>query len=333
MPGTKKESGQQSDSSTRYTNHYRFLNGQLRRLDLNLMLIFAAIGRHRRFSAAAEELCLTKSAVSHAVNRLRDIFNDPLFIRRQSGVELTPSAATLLPKILAVIELSNDVLMLERSFDAATDERELRIGAVEYAISIFGPELARICEREAPAMRLRFVSTRRTEIIELINSCRVDLGIGSFRGNLDRIHVEHLYLDRYVVACRRGSRWTDAPLTAQRYLEAGHIGISNENEPQSAIESLMTQLGESRRQTVLLPHYMAALDAAGPTDLLLTIPERMAAEVQAYFGLQLLPFPFGAEVQTISMLSQELACHDPALRWLQEKLRCIAGRWNAEPGS
>lgn len=309
-------------SGERSQHHIK--SAQLRRLDLNLLLIFAAIGRHHKLSAAAIELNLTKSAISHALNRLRDIFEDPLFVRDHVGVQPTPKALTLLPKIIGVIELTNDALMLEQSFNPYTDTREIRIGAVEYAETVFAPELARICLEQAPGMRLTFVSLLRSELVELVSSSKVDLGIGSFSGEAPKIDVELVCFDEYAVVCSKASPWMKQPLTADAYLSASHIGISSENQPQRVLENLMTTLGVSRCTRILLPHYMGAFGAVACTDCLLTVPRLLAAQAAGRFDLEVLDFPFAPLRNAISTLTHSLARHDPALIWLKGKFREIA---------
>jgi DNA-binding transcriptional LysR family regulator len=307
----------------------RVTSTQLRRLDLNLLLIFAAIGRYRKLSAAADELNLTKSAISHALTRLRDIFEDPLFVRDHTGVQPTPKAATLLPKIAAVISMANDALMVEKTFESSTDTREIRVGAVEYTESLFAAELIRIFQKEAPRMRLTFVPMLRSEMIEMVSSYKVDLGIGSFNGEAPKIDVEIIFFDEYVVVCGKSSSWAGLPMTAEAYLTADHIGISSENQPQMALENLMTTMGTSRQIRVLLPHYMGAFGAVARTDCLLTIPRLLANQATEMFDLRIVPFPFAPPRPAISMLTHELARHDPALIWLKTKFREIAHRMQA----
>lgn len=298
-----------------------FNNVQIRRLDLNLFLIFAAIGRHRKLSAAANELHLTKSAISHALNRLRDIFKDPLFIRDHGGVQPTPRAATLLPKIVAIIQQSNEALMLEESFDAKSDERELRIGVVEYVEALLAPELIRICSIEAPRMRLTFIPMTRLDMIETIASYKVDVGMGSFMGEASGLDVEPIRQDDYVVVCRRVAERANEPMTRERYLAANHISISSENRPQRIIEGVMTTMGVSRRITALVPHYVTAFAAVARSDSLFTIPRLLANQLGGLLNLEIHPFPFPQEQQTISILSSALARHDPAIQWIKQKCR------------
>jgi DNA-binding transcriptional LysR family regulator len=85
----------------------------LRRLDFSLLLIFRAIVRHGKFSAAATELSITNSGISHAVTRLRDIFGDELFIRHRHGIWLTARGKMLAPKIERLVEMASDVIKAE----------------------------------------------------------------------------------------------------------------------------------------------------------------------------------------------------------------------------
>ena len=121
---------------------------QLRRVDMNLLLIFASLVKHQKLTTAANELGLTPSAISHALARLREIFGDELFVRRQSGVQITPRALTLAPKIAAIIAMTSDALRIEDSFDPLVDRRTLRFGVLEYGAALFAPMLGEILERE-----------------------------------------------------------------------------------------------------------------------------------------------------------------------------------------
>lgn len=290
---------------------------QLRRLDLNLLMIFAAIARHCKLSAAAAEMNLTKSAISHALTRLRDIFEDPLFVRAQGGVRPTPRAETLLPKIVAIIRLSNDALSINESFDTRNDSRHLRIGAIEYVEAILAPELVRICRQEAPNLKLSFVPVTRLDMIEFVAGHKVDVAIGSFIGDTKGIEVEPVGQDEYVVVRRPSANV--GPITREVYLQSAHVSISSEKQPQRVIEGVMTAMGTARKISAFVPHYITAFGIVANTDCLLTTTRLLAEQMGKALDLEIHPFPFPHESQTISVLSLPLARHDPAVVWLREK--------------
>src|SRR5579863_3989152 len=98
---------------------------QIRKLDGGLLLIFRELLARRRASEVAAQLGLSPSAVSHALGRLRDLFGEPLFLRRSHGLEPTQRALELAPRIEALIELIGQTVSTERGFDPASARRRL----------------------------------------------------------------------------------------------------------------------------------------------------------------------------------------------------------------
>ena len=101
----------------------------IRRLDGGLLLVFRGLLRRRQTTAVALELGLSQSAVSHALTRLRDLFEDPLFIRRPHGLEPTRRALELAPRVDALIDLARETLEREGIFDPARSTRRFTLGA------------------------------------------------------------------------------------------------------------------------------------------------------------------------------------------------------------
>src|SRR5882724_6567025 len=98
----------------------------IRRLDGNLLLVFRELSRTRRTTEAARRLGITQSTVSHALARLRDLFADPLFVRRSHGLEPTRRALELAPRVDALIDMAGAVIGREGRFDPARSERRFR---------------------------------------------------------------------------------------------------------------------------------------------------------------------------------------------------------------
>src|SRR6202000_700530 len=105
---------------------------QIRRLDGGLLLVFRELLRTRRASVVADRLGLSPSAISHALTRLRDPFDDPLFVRPPHGCEPTRGAEKLGAKIEALIELTGRTLSKDEGFDPARSRRNFRFAAPEF---------------------------------------------------------------------------------------------------------------------------------------------------------------------------------------------------------
>ncbi len=301
---------------------------RLRQLDLQLLLIFSSICRHRMLAAAASELNCSTSAISHSVNRLRELFGDPLFIRRKDGVSLTPLAMTLLPRVEHIVLMSTQILDIHADFDAAKSTRWFTIGTSEYNEALFGPPLSALCERQAPSIRITFKVLTREKIVEQVVALGVDMAIGSFRGSGEDVEVEALCRYRYFVVEQGARARMLGPMTPERYLAARHANIAFESPPQAPIESLMTSLGHSRRIGVNFPHIMAALMAAAKTDLLLTLPRHIPQMFDQALDLKIHDFPFPQIDANVSIISPVLARGDPSLQWLRQKVREIASDLN-----
>src|SRR5215469_4825440 len=111
---------------------------QIRRLDGGLLLVFRELLRTGRASVVAERLGLSPSAISHALNRLREVFDDPLFIRRPHGFEPTRRAEQLGPQVEALLELANRTVSRDAGFDPASSRRRFRFAAPEFVTSLIG---------------------------------------------------------------------------------------------------------------------------------------------------------------------------------------------------
>src|SRR5260370_65069 len=114
---------------------------QIRRLDGGLLLVFRELLRTRRAGAVAQRLGLSPSAISHALNRLRDLFDDPLFIRRPHGFEPTRRAEELGPQVDALIELTGRTLTRDAGFDPLSSTRNFRFAAPEFVTALIGAAL------------------------------------------------------------------------------------------------------------------------------------------------------------------------------------------------
>jgi DNA-binding transcriptional LysR family regulator len=279
----------------------------LRRLDMNLLLIFASIARQQKLSAAAEELRLTKSAISHALSRLRDIFGDELFTRRRNGVQMT-----------------SDALMIERSFDPMIDQRTLRFGTIEYGAVLFGPALAEIMQRESPRMHLSIAVMRRAQLLEQTANYNLDLALCNFFGGTGNLTAENLYSERYVVVARKNHPLIRSRLTRNVYLRAEHLTVVAEAQPPVILESTFARLGISRNVVMTLPLYSPAFAVAARTNRLLTAPERLSRLYAKSFGLEVYPMPFPPIDVAVSLVSHPNVEHDPVAVWFREKVRAVA---------
>src|SRR4051812_42919004 len=129
---------------------------KLRRLDFAMLVIFRDLVRLQKTTTVAVQLGLSQSAISHALARLREVFADPLFLRRPTGLEPTQRALDLLPKVEAILRLTQDALDVPAQFDPTTSTRSFRLAGNDLVGAVITPSLVGLLRREAPGCRVAF---------------------------------------------------------------------------------------------------------------------------------------------------------------------------------
>lgn len=259
----------------------------IRRLDMTLLLVFAELIEQGRLTRVAATLGLTQSAVSHALGRLRRATGDPLFLRRPHGMVPTEHAERLAPIVREILGLTREALALNRGFDPATAEADLRIGATDALLdAVTGPLIARL-RRSAPGVRIALASVSRHDGPAALREGRLDAVLGFLPNLGPEYRVQPLFEDGYrVVAAARAPRDLDA------YLAADHLVVSPGGDLGGIVDTTLARSGRARSVVVAVPQFLPALDILARTGLVATLPARFA-EAQAHrFGLDLAPVPF-----------------------------------------
>src|SRR6185312_1157488 len=150
------------------------------RKDLNLLTVLEALYQERSVSRAAIRLNLTQSAVSHALQRLRDNFDDKLFVRAKGGITPTALAQRLMPEVNEILGASKRLFEARTDFSPQTSDRLFRIGVPEYTGFILMRPFHDILQKEAPNVNILTVNLIRSEWEEVLQEKRIDLIVGRF---------------------------------------------------------------------------------------------------------------------------------------------------------
>lgn len=295
----------------------------LRRADLNLLVVFQVLLTERHVGRAAERLALTQSAASHALGRLRDLFGDPLFVRHPKGVEPTARALALAPQIVDVLNRAQSLLAsptfdpnLAGSFTIATIDLTLR--------TVIVPLIEHL-RRVAPAIDLRVVPLVREHVGVAFDRQEIDMAILNFPDPPKRLARLPVLTDRYVGIARRGHPGLKAKsLTPKAYAALPHLLFSPRGDPKGIVDEPLAQLSGIRRRVVMtIPHIAAVPLIVARTDLVAVIAERMARLYAAEYDLMLFDPPVKLPEFTISVLTSIARAGDPALKWLQQQVKHV----------
>jgi DNA-binding transcriptional LysR family regulator len=174
----------------------------LRSFDLNLLLIFEAIYRERSVLRASRSLAMSQPAVSHALNRLRHLLNDGLFVRTPDGMMPTPRAEEpALPVRRALSEIQFALEGLQ--FDPATADRRFAVAVNNYAAVVMAAPIIAACRAQAPGIRLSIRPSGTLVVTDLLDRGELDLVISAADLQSERFASHRLLSDRYVAALRR----------------------------------------------------------------------------------------------------------------------------------
>lgn len=288
-----------------------------RRIDLNLLVTFEAIYRSRNLTAAGQVLGLSQPAMSHALRRLRSAFNDPLFVRLPRGLQPTPLADEIAPSLvegLAVIRSS-----LERdSFDAAKSARVFNIGMGDIAEVVHLPQVIRELHKSAPHVRLNSTGIPGPRLSDALGDGEVDIATGSYELRAGCRELQ-LYEGEYACVLRGDHPVISARLTLKQFKAAEHILVVPRGASHHAqvIERMLTSRKVNARIVVQVSNFFGVMKFIAGSDLIATVPRRLAQIMQQFANINILPPPVPLPKFRVSLYWHERFHRDPGNAWLR----------------
>jgi len=293
-------------------------------LDLRLLLVFDAVRIERSVSRAAVRLGLTQPAVSHAIARLRRLFSDEVFVRTPRGMESTAFANQVAPQVSAILNGVSDLLSRQDSFEAARATRRFVIGMTDYAAFVVMPTLAKRLERLAPDVELVVRATDRISGPGMLEREEVELVVGgSFSRRADYLSSSALFVERSICAARHDHPAFRGRLTRRAYVAARHLHVSPWGE-RGYIDEMLGRQRVSRRIGVTVSHFLLAPAILEQTDLVATLPERVARPLSGRFALSLQDPPFPLGETAISQYWHRHLDGNRGLAWLRGEIEAVA---------
>lgn len=292
----------------------------IHRIDLNLLVVLEAIYSEGGLTRAAARLNVTQPAISYSLGRLRELLGDPLFVREGHAMTPTPFTRNMIEPLRRALRSVETVLSDLDRFEPPTAERRFTLGCRDALESRVLPRLMSRITQAAPNVELATVQFSRREV-------KADL----FSGRLDVVtdvilpksrHIRHLPLssDRLAVVARRNHPAINGEMSLKAYLEQDHILVSSRPSGPGVEDFELGRRGMQRRVVLRCQHYFAALRVVAETDLMVTMPQRLARIVSQEFSHQILPFPMEMPQHEHYLIWHENMDEDPANRWLREQI-------------
>jgi DNA-binding transcriptional LysR family regulator len=294
----------------------------LRRIDLNLLVLLDVVLEEQHITRAAARLALTQSAVSNALARLRELFDDQLLVRTPEGMRLTPFAQELRERVRAFVGSARRVFDTPTAFDPGQARQVVRIGMRDFAGLLLLPALTARLARKAPKLELVVLAiVGGDESQAELEAGRLDLAITVFPRLAAHLHRVPLLEDRVVCLMRAAHPAASGRMTAAKLARYPGVLISGRGQPAAVSEQVLAARGLPRHVLVSVPHYLVVPAMLRKSDAIALVPQRLAEQM----GTGLVSRPVPIELPPLIL---ELAWHprldeDPLHAWLRAQVAAI----------
>ena len=299
----------------------------LTRFDLNLLVVLEALWAERHVGRAAERLHLSQSATSHALSRLRAAFDDQLFIRNPRGIEPTPLAIELMPRVAEVLESVRLVASPRGPFDPSRLRATISVAATDHAVlTVIAPAMAKI-QAAAPGCVLKLRPADIDTALHMLDAGDLDiaLGSGSFAQLPQRLDCQLVHKERFVGIARKGhsalvKRGKKLHIDLDDFARLPHVLVSPRGDARGAVDDALESLGRTRQVSATCPSFLAVPFLVGASQSIAVLAERVALRLQEAAQLSVFELPVALPDWEVHVIRARGRTNEPAVQWITNML-------------
>ncbi len=286
-------------------------------LDLRLLSVFDEVYKTRSVSGAAEVLDMSQPAVSVALAKLRRHFGDPLFVRTSAGMEPTPLGEGLVRPVRDALSALDAVLGHHQGFDPSSSRRTFRVCMADISQLVLLPRLWERLRRSAPHIHIEILPLS-SDIGRQLESGEADLALG-FMPQLEAgFYQTVLFEQTFVCLVSAHHPRVRKSLSLAQFQREDHAVISSSGAAPLLIDQAIAKQGIQRKVAVKIPNFIGAALVVEHTDLVITIPARLAEVLRDRGELRSFPVPFPLPGYQVKQHWHERYHQDPGSRWLRQ---------------
>jgi DNA-binding transcriptional LysR family regulator len=294
----------------------------MRHQEISLLVIFDAIMTEGSITRAADRLELTQPAVSNALSRMRQAWNDELFIKDGRNIQPTIYAQNLWKRVRNPLMELEDAVDVE-GFDPASSQRTFRIAAADAIIDTAWAPLRKIIEEQAPNINVHAVPYTISNATDLLDNAEVDLVVGVLLDNNETICSEYLYSPCYICVMRPDHPLTQADFTLEDFANSDHLLVSLSGEASGYTDEVLAQHGLSRRIAMTVNHFSAVPKLISQSDLIAIVPSSTMEEAIFSGQLAVVEPPTDINSLQINNYWHRRQDTDKGLTWLRSHITRI----------
>ncbi len=288
--------------------------------DLKLLMCFDALMAERSVSRAAERLNLSQPAMSHALARLRRLFDDPLLLKGGGLMTPTSRALQLETQVQELLAALRRLAEQPAAFEPETARVRFTVMAPEYAEYLLAAPLALQLQREAPNVALDFRASDPDRSLDLLARGELDFRLGWWPEPPAALRYKLLFRDRLVCVVRKNHPRFRGTLSTEDYLDAAQVRVQTPRTSvsSSAVDQAVAALRRSLNVALRVQNISVMAEVVAASNLLATLPERLASRMQERHPLQLLPLPLNVPDIRMALYWHERTHKHAAHRWFRQ---------------
>lgn len=299
------------------------MHSELRNLDLNLLLVFDTIYRHRSVVLAADELAMSPSACSHALTRLRQALSDELFVRYGSSMHPTLLAQQIANDVSAALRILGTRLSARKHFDPAESADTFILAATDFTAFATLPRLMQQLGRQAPHIKVQVTYSTQRDALDDLAAGRVHFSLGftnDAEEHFEGIEALDCFADDYVVIASANHPRLGETLSIEQYLAERHVVVLPWTDTASVIDLALSQQNLKRKVSVILPSMMAAPFIIESSEYLSTLPRHAVVPFMQSGSLRLFEAPFTTPTYYLKAFYHPRYAAGAGHKWIREQI-------------
>jgi DNA-binding transcriptional LysR family regulator len=285
-------------------------------LDLKLLGILIELHRTGSVSQTAENLGLTQPAVSMSLARLRKYFDDPLFVSTRRGMEPTPHASTIIAGVKQAHDLIRAAVEYRDTFDPTTSTRTFRIAATDIGQVVILPSLMNRLRTSAPLATVEFTNFSDRSHAQL-QAGDLDVALGFIPPLESGFHCQKLFTERFVCVARKQHPRVKQRLTLEDFERESHLTVATSGTGHSVLEKTLESMNVRRKVGLRVPNFVGLAPLVASTDLLATVPERLARIIVELVPARIYELPIPVPDYSVMQYWHTRSDKEAAARWLR----------------
>ncbi|MBQ0797036.1 LysR family transcriptional regulator [Zhongshania sp.] len=290
--------------------------------ELTLLQVFDAIMTEGSVTRAGQRLAMSQPAVSNAIARMRDIWKDPVFVKKGRQIEPTAFAQSLWAQVRDPMQQLSSALE-SRGFDPAQSHRQFRIAIADLSVDLYWLPFSCQVAALAPDVDLYAVPYTRMGVIEQLREARIDIGLGPLSQHDRSLRSIPLYQNTYKLVMRKDHPLAGKAITMDDFLAAKHLLVSQSGDPRGNVDQALQRLEKRRRVAMTVNHFSAVPKLLLNSDLIAVVPQMVAGGPQFGSDLWITDPPLDIEASPVYLVWHTRLDRDLGLIWLRNLLEKV----------